>query len=354
VLDADAGLLETEREIRARRKSEEESRSRERIGVLLDEWLRRHTPSLQGATAARYRGLAERIKVLAEDVSLSAFSRRDASALFAKLSASGGVKGKPLGSSSVRQARVLLSQALDEAVDFGIVETNVVARLKLSLRPTAERNPPSVDEIRSLLEASEREDDLAAPVALAASCGMRRGEILGLKWSEVDLDRALLNVSASLEEVGATVRLKAPKTARSRRTLALPASVVATLRLHRRRQREWALRCGVGYDREADLVNPGPDGKPWRPSTFSDRYLAFAKNIGVKGTFHDLRHSHGSALIAGNVDARTVADRLGHANVGFTMQRYVHAAKDSDRRAADAFEVILRGPMDNGANESAS
>ncbi len=178
--------------------------------------------------------------------------------------------------------------------------------------------------------------------------------ILGLRWAAVDLAGGTLEVRQSLEEVGATLRLKVPKTARSRRTIALPATVVEMLRQHRLRQREWALACGPGYDRAADLVVPGPDGKPRRPSNFTDAYLAFAKTVGVCGTFHDLRHFHGSALIASGIDARTVANRLGHANVGFTMTTYVHSGSDADRKAASATDDLLRGPGVTEANEAAS
>jgi integrase len=225
---------------------------------------------------------------------------------------------------------------------------------RLSLPKSAEREPPDLRELRRLLEASQKvphRDFLAVPVALAISCGLRRGEVLGLKWADIDFEKSELRVRHSLEEVKDTLRLKTPKTPRSRRTIALSPDVVDALRHHRVRQAEWSLQCGAGYDREADLVNAGLDGAPWRPTTFTDVYAKFARSLGVKGTFHDLRHGHASGLIAAGVDARAVADRLGHSSPAFTMSRYVHAASDASRRAAATFEDVLRGANREPTND---
>jgi integrase len=340
---------------RVERRTLSEAASRETVAAALDEWFESHKRGLQGATAVRYEGLLRNLQRVLPDISVREFTRRDAAKVLADFALRGGVKGRKQGSSSTRQARVILAGALDRCADHGIISANPLRGMRrLALPPTQERQPPSVEDVRRLLAMSAEIGDLAAPIALAVGCGLRRGEMLGLSWSALDLDGATLEVRASLEEVRASLRLKTPKTARSRRTVALPASVVETLRRHRLRQREWALACGSGFDREADLVNPGPDGRPWRPSTFTDRYAQFARSVGVRGTFHDLRHSHASALIANGMDARAVADRLGHASPAFTMSRYVHTATDADRRAAITFESILRGPEAASTNEAAS
>lgn len=126
------------------------------------------------------------------------------------------------------------------------------------------------------------------PVLLTASTGLRRGEVLALYWADVDLDRATLRVAQVVEFVGTKISFKAPKTERSRRTIALPASVVTELRAHRKDQWEHCLKLGVG---RFDLVFPRWDGRVRDPDRFGDTFSRLAKEAGVRCSFHGLRHT---------------------------------------------------------------
>ena len=186
------------------------------------------------------------------------------------------------------------------------------------------------------------------PILLAVSSGMRRGELLGLRWSDVDLVAGTVAVRQTIEETKAGLTFKGPKTARSRRVLPIGATTVAALKHHRAAQDE--LRLGQGGDyQDADLVFCLPDGSPWSPSAFS---LAFGRLL-RKTTlpqirFHDLRHTHASQLLAQGVHPKIVSERLGHANIGITLDCYSHVLPGLQQEAVAAYDRALRASMGGG------
>jgi integrase len=341
---ANDGSLESDREIRARAKTQRERNARECIGASIDTWLERRAAALSNSALNRYELAARQVKALVGERSVAGFGRKDAFTLCVQLAARGGQNGKPLSSRSVTHARSVASQSFDEAVQLGIIDTNPFVGLKISGKKSAERVPPEVDDLRRLLAATDAEQhqDLAIPVLLAIAAGMRMGEVLGLPWSNVDLDAGVLHVKCALD--GTNMQIKSTKTESGRRSIALDPDVVAALRAHRLRQKEWALLCGGSYDRKADLVNCSPGGAPWKTGTFSKMYQRFARSLGIRANFHDLRHAHGSQLIAAGVDAKTVSTRLGHSDVRFTLSRYIHSGTEQDRRAANVMGGVLRAP----------
>ena len=144
---------------------------------------------------------------------------------------------------------------------------------------------------------------------------MRRGETLALRWSDVALDKGNLRVEQSLEQTRAGLRFKAPKTKSGRRSIALPESVVAQLRLHWKEQQELRLKLGLGKAPDDALVFPNADGSPQSPNAVSK---AWARAITVhklpRVSLHALRHTHASQLIASGMDILTISRRLGHGS----------------------------------------
>ena len=160
--------------------------------------------------------------------------------------------------------------------------------------------------------------------ALALSTGMRRGELLGLRWQDVDLNSGTLRVVQSLEQTKAGLRFKAPKTKHGRRTIALPPSIVAELRTHWKQQQEQRLALGLGKAPETALVFPTRDGKPRSPGALTKEWTRAMKEADMKVTLHALRHTHASSLIAAGVDVLTISRRLGHASPTITLGVYGH------------------------------
>ena len=237
----------------------------------------------------------------------------------------------------------VLHTALEHAVKLEVVGRNVCD----AVSPPKVR-PPEVqviteEELAKILRAAEG-TRLYVPVLLAALCGLRRGEVLALRWSDVDFERGILQVRRSLEEVrvdGSTVvRFKEPKTGRAR-AVVLPPLVVEALRKHRRLQAEERLRAGPDWE-DNDLVCCGPMGGPINPNTLTWEFGHLMRKLGLRKRFHDLRHAHATYLVRAGVDVRTVAGRLGHATPSLTLNVYGHELPGAQEEAALVMDRIVR------------
>lgn len=238
----------------------------------------------------------------------------------------------------------LLGKALREAVNNDLVARNVA-----DLRPPPRVDPgePVIirqDRVASLLAALAGHP-LHAIVVVALFTGLRRSEILALKWQSIDLDGGRLQVTESLEELeDGTLTFKSPKTRAGRRIVTLPAIVIETLREHRKGQAVTRLALGLGRQLPDALIFPALDGSPRSPHAFSKRWSELADRLGFGAvTFHSLRHSHASMLIDQGVDAVTISKRLGHASPAVTMAVYAHLFQNSDAKAAAAIDRALGG-----------
>jgi integrase len=170
---------------------------------------------------------------------------------------------------------------------------------------------------------------------------MRRGELLALRWKDVDLEGGKLRIEQSLEQTGAGLRFKAPKTKHGRRPIAIPAAVVSDLRTHWKASQEQRLALGLGRSAPDDLVFTMWDGTPRKPNALTNDWLRASKIIGRRVSLHALRHTHASSLIAAGVDILTISRRLGHANPKITLSVYGHLYGNTDDLAAQAVERMF-------------
>jgi integrase len=242
---------------------------------------------------------------------------------------------------SIQHAHGVLRTALAHAAAVELIERNVCTIIKA---PTQVRTEVAILNAEQIADALRRlEGHSIHPIAaLAIGTGARRGEIAALRWSDIDLDAATVRIERSLEQVKGSIRVKAPKTAAGRRTVSLPSIAVAALRNHRRQTLEIRLQLGIGAlpgdapvfgDIEGNLPNPSRITKSWRGAVES-RGLP-------KITFHSLRHSHASALIAAGIDVVTVSRRLGHASPALTLSTYSHLFTNTDDQAAKVIDAAL-------------
>jgi integrase len=180
--------------------------------------------------------------------------------------------------------------------------------------------------------------------ALGLSTGMRRGEMLALRWRDVSLDGAELTVQQSLEQTKEGLRFKPPKTKHARRTISLPAFAVAALRAHKIAQAQERLSLGLGRDDDDALVFRRPDGTPMRPDMVSSEWRKMVVSAKLpKVSLHALRHTHASQLIASGMDVLTISRRLGHGAPSITLDVYSHLFKPSDGGAAAVFDKAFGG-----------
>lgn len=193
----------------------------------------------------------------------------------------------------------------------------------------------------------EDEDRLLACWWLLASTGMRRGEALGLRWSDLDLENARLSVSRTLVTTEARragqpgMAWSTPKTAEGRRNVALDGATVAALKAHRARQAEEKLAVGPGY-RDEQLVFCQLDGTPIHPKTLSWNFGAKIKRLGLRRIrLHDLRHSHATLALQAGLHPKVVQERLGHANIGITLDTYSHVTPAMQAEAAEKVAALM-------------
>ncbi len=254
-----------------------------------------------------------------------------------------------LSPATLRQARSVLSRALRTAEADGLITRNP-ARLIDGVKQ-AQRNGRTLtpDQARTLLLACHgHEYEALVPTMLGL--GLRKGEALGLPWGAVDLDgtRPRIVVRQALKKDGrGALYLDEPKTARSRRTINLPAQLVTILRAHRRRQAEQRLAFGAGWGGHwaaSDLVFTNSIGAALDPDRVNRQVQALTIDAGLgKWTPHELRHSAASLLLAQNVPLKVVSELLGHSSIRVTADVYGHLLDDARAEAATAMETALWG-----------
>jgi len=250
----------------------------------------------------------------------------------------GGISGR-----TVQHAHRLLSKALKEGVRHEIVMRNVAAT----------EQPPKVDndevvaldnEQAKLVVTRLRGRAMYAKAITALFIGLRRGELLALRWNRIDLDSAdkHLKIRETLEETNAGLRFKAPKTKNSARDVSMPDIVVETLREHRREQLKMRLALGLGKLSDDALVFPKLDGSPQSPRAFSKEWSDVAASIGLPEiTFHALRHTHASHLIDAGIDVVKISRRLGHASPAITLKVYAHLFRRRDDKSSAAINAAV-------------
>ena len=200
------------------------------------------------------------------------------------------------------------------------------------------------DETASLLEAASGHT-LYIPILIAVTTGMRRGEILALRWRDVNLERCSLSVVHSLEQTKEGLRFKSPKTKKGRRAITLPTITVEALRQHKAEQARIRLRLGMGRD-DNGLVCSRYDGAPRSPRAFSKEFDRFIRKLDItRVTFHELRHSHATQLLEAGVHPKVVQERLGHSTVATTLDLYSHVTETLQEDAAASVDVALRAAI---------
>ena len=248
------------------------------------------------------------------------------------------------GSLSVRSicaAHGVLRTALAHAATVEIVPRNVASIVK---QPAFEKPDIQILTHDVIAEARDRLSDLSVyPIfCVALGTGARRGEIAALIWSDIDLDSATMKIERALEQTGAGIRVKLPKTKAGRRKVKLPAITIDALRDHRIKTLETRMAFGLGPLPQDAPVFGDIEGNWPTPFSISDRWRNAVKNRKLpKITFHALRHTHASALINAGLDVIAVSRRLGHASPTITLSTYGHLFENDDSAAADAIDAVL-------------
>jgi integrase len=246
-----------------------------------------------------------------------------------------------LSAATVQKMHVVLHKALDQAVRWSLVSRNVTDAVKAPRPTPTEIRPLDQKQAKALLEAA-RGEPFEALYVLAVTTGMRQGELLGLKWEDVDLENGLVWVRRTLTRSEAHLVLGEPKTRKSRRTVRLTDAAVKALRVHLRRQLDEVERLGDLYE-DRGLVFATQSGTLLHPSNLRNRSFAPLLKKAALPTirFHDLRHTCATLLLGRNVNPKVVSEMLGHATIAITLDTYSHVLPDMQDHATRALEDAL-------------
>lgn len=238
-------------------------------------------------------------------------------------------KDKPVSTSTVNGCHRVLSAALNQAVMEGLIKDNPCKCVKPPAKAHFEPVVMDIAQTKKFLEVADR-FKYKALFEVAIMTGLRLGEILGLKWSDLDLEAEALTINRALKGSGGKAFLAETKTRSGIRMVPLPHRTIAVLQSHLIEQEKDKMRMGALYH-DQGLIFAASDGGFANAHNITGRTI---KNICVKASlpsmrFHDLRHSHGTMLAVKSLSPRIISDRLGHADASFTMKRYTHKTATS-------------------------
>jgi integrase len=234
----------------------------------------------------------------------------------------------------------VLNRAMKGAQKMRLIAVNPVEDVERPKIEDREMQTLTDDQAARLLAAAST-TRLYVPIVLALATGLRRGELLALRWQDIDLTTGIVEVVRSLEQTNAGLRFKTTKTKRGKRPVVLPASVIDVLRDHKTTQAEERLLLGLS---KGELVFTRVDGQPISPDTFTSWVARVAKRAGTSHIMpvHGLRHTHITNLLRENVHPKVASERAGHSRVGFTLDRYSHIIPSLQEDAALRIDAALR------------
>lgn len=370
------GTLTEAKATRLKRLGEEQRgvhvrKSETTVREYIDEWLEKRASLVKlsrfsATTLHRYRNLTRyQIYPRIGGVRVSDVTPLMLESLYATLEATGAVDGGPLSPTTVRQAHNIISAALRSAVRDGILSTSPASSDRLEKRPTPTKpdikflEPSDLERLIVAVASARKHRRFLIPVLLGGVLAMRRGEVLGLQWSDVDFERAKLTVSRALEEVRIPeadrkaaedgtalpryrLSFKLPKSGKKRR-LAIPLHVLEELRKHRLGQKKMRLAVGPAFQ-DRDLVVCESDGSEWKPRSFTPAFISTAGVLGFKDLyFHALRHTAIASLIRTGEHPKVIQEIAGHATAGFTMDRYGHVSDSLQEQAMARVNDLVLG-----------
>lgn len=301
------------------------------LASYLDRWLADVArPTIRATTHVSYKGIiANHISPRIGGVKLDKLTPAHVQGLYSALERDGA------SATTRRHCHVVLNRALKQAVQWGLVPRNVCSAVKRPRDEEKEIQPLTAEQAAALLKTAAG-DRLEAIYVLAVTTGMRLGELMGLQWSDVDLEAGAVQVRRTLQEVGGQFALVETKTKKSKRKVDLPNVAVDSLHEHRKRQLA-AGHLGAGY-----VFTDTHGGHLRRSNVHRYSYKPLLKRAGLPTIrFHDLRHTAATLLLLDGVHPKVVQERLGHSKIGITLDTYSHVLPTMQKDAAARLDRLF-------------
>jgi len=309
--------------------------TKQTVGQFLDTWMNDVVKmNVRPNTYRNYQTVLRHITPI-RDVPLPKLTPQHVQKLYSQLQEQG------LGRTVV-VLHTVLHRAMDQAVKWGLIPRNIIDAVETPKTKKRQFRPLTPEKTFRFLKAAS-EDRLYALYVLAVTCGLRFGELLGLRWEDIDFEQGTLTVTNQLQKVNGRPVLQPPKTARSKRTIILPTAAIAALKKHRARQLEERLKHADIWQEGWDLVFCTKIGGPLNRSNVRNRsFYPLLKKAGLpRIRFHDLRHTCATLLLAQGVHPKLVQEQLGHSQISVTLDTYSHVMPSMMKEVAEKMDAIL-------------
>lgn len=311
---------------------------RQTVGQYLESWIESVKPQIRLSSWRRY-GDYVRVHLVPGlgKIPLAKLTPQHIQLFYARKLAEG------LSPSTVHHIHGAFHRALKDALLMGIVQRNVTEMVRAPRRSSREMMALTEEQSHQLLDVVKG-DRFEVLYLLAVTTGMRQGELLALRWQDVDLERSALQVCVNVQEANGRFTIAEVKTAYSRRSVRLTRIAVEALRAHRARQNEERLALGSEWNTALDLVFPNTLGGIMIPDNLAKRsFKKFLEQAGLSKEirFHDLRHTAATLLLSRGVNPKVVSEMLGHADISITLRVYAHVTPNMQQAAVDVMESLF-------------
>ncbi|MFC1944888.1 tyrosine-type recombinase/integrase [Chloroflexota bacterium] len=316
------------------------------LGEYLERWLKEYAwPNLAPRTAEGYESIVRCHLVPAlGGILLTKLKPEHLQRYYSEKLSGGRYDGNgALTRTTVSHHHTCIHRALKMALQWGLISRNPADAISAPRPQRSDIQTMNEEDLNTFLEAAKRTPYYVL-FHLALSTGMRRSELLALRWCDMDLPLCQAYITRSLHHLRTgEIVFRAPKTAKGRRMVSLSPSDAILLQEHKDKQAEIRASLGISL-KDDDLVFSDLEGKPFLPDTISHAWVRLAERTGLKGIrLHDARHTHASLLLKQGVHPKIVQERLGHATISTTLDLYSHVSPGLQQAAAKSFEKLING-----------
>lgn len=305
------------------------------LEAYLNNWLEHIKRNVTETTYVFYKGISDR--VLIPELGSIKIDKLKTMQIQNFLTAK--LNDSTLSNTTVRHYYNVLNIALNQAVKWQVIQSNPCMAVEAPKVSKAQLGILKADEVEKLLNYTKESEFkvMYIPLLLAVTCGMRRGEVLGLQWNDIDFDSGILRVKHNYTKVGKENKMVTPKTDLSIRTIALLPTTLSELKQYKDNKKVIKLKKD-----DYDYVCCWPDGSPLKPDYASHTLRKLLKKCNLPLVrFHDLRHTHATLLLMEGVNVKVVSERLGHSKVDMTLDTYTHVLPQMQQDAVNKLENVL-------------
>ena len=329
-------------EIQAKAERGEPEPTKMTVAQWFDRWLASRRGELRGSTFANYQ-MAARTYILPAigNMALRSVTKARLRELYQNLAEKGGRNGRSLSPKTVHNVAVILVKVFGDAIEDRLLPgPNPAERAHKLPASRIDMRTWTGGQVASFLD-TVADDRLFCLWRVAFFTGMRRGELLGLRWRDIDLDGAAFSVQQTYVRGAEGLAYGAPKTAKGRRRITLDAQTVGILRAHKRAQASLRIRAGSIW-KDNDLVFAREDGSPIDPDVVSTQFDRLSAGAGLpRIRLHDIRHTHATLLLLAGVHPKVVSERLGHSSITITLDTYSHVLPGLQEDAVDRLADLI-------------